>query len=56
MGEVPAGYLSGRDLHILEEEISRLEDLLHSFLQFAGRPRWNGVRSISMNWWSRRSI
>ena len=37
--EDPAQGLSGRDLRILEEEISRLEGILQSFLQFARPPR-----------------
>ena len=37
--EDPARGLSGRDLRILEEEISRLEGILQSFLQFALPPK-----------------
>jgi signal transduction histidine kinase len=31
--------MGGRDLRVLEEEINRLEGLIHSFLQFASPPR-----------------
>jgi signal transduction histidine kinase len=34
----PGAGLAGRDLRILEEEISRVEALIHSFLQFARPP------------------
>ena len=47
-GIAPAGYLNERDLRILEEEISRLEGLLQSFLEFARPPKLER-REVDLN-------